>query len=108
MPRFQMSTSRASTFKGDVTLPEKPIADVIDFPYAGNRLHPTQKPVEALTPLVETFSKPGDLVLDPFCGSGSTLVAARDLGRDFLGIELSREHHRTASERLADAAWTAA
>jgi site-specific DNA-methyltransferase (adenine-specific) len=76
--------------KGDVALPAKPIADVIDFPYTGNRLHPTQKPVQALTPLVETFSKPGDLVLDPFCGSGSTLVAARDLGRDFLGIELRR------------------
>ncbi|CAM5591820.1 hypothetical protein ATER59S_05303 [Aquamicrobium terrae] len=88
--------------KGDVALPEKAIADVIDFPYTCNRLHPTQKPVEALKPLVETFSNPSDLVLDPFCGSGSTLLAARDLGRDFLGIELSREHHRTASERLAD------
>lgn len=94
--------------KGEVAPPTKPIPDVIDFPYTGNRLHPTQKPVEALTPLVETFSKPGDLVLDPFCGSGSTLVAARDLDRDFLGIELSREHHHTASERLARAGRAAA
>jgi len=94
--------------KGDVTPPSKPISDVIDFPYTGNRLHPTQKPVEALTPLIEAFSKPGDLVLDPFCGSGSTLVAARELDRDFLGIELSREHHRTAGERLVGARRAAA
>lgn len=86
--------------KGNVALPANPVPDVIDFPYTGNRLHPTQKPVEALAPLIEAFSKPGDLVLDPFCGSGSTLVAAQSLGRDFLGMELNREHHATASARL--------
>lgn len=86
--------------KGDVTPPTKPISDVIDFAYTGNRLHPTQKPVAALQPLIETFCPRGGLVLDPFCGSGSTLVAARDLGRDYLGIELSAAHHHTASDRL--------
>lgn len=75
---------------------------MIDFPYTGNRLHPTQKPVEALTPLIRTFSKPGDLILDPFCGSGSTLVAAKTLGRDWLGIELNHQHHETATARLRD------
>lgn len=74
--------------KGPAERPLTPIADVIDFRYAGNRLHPTQKPVQALTPLIESFSKPGDIVFDPFCGSGSTLEAARKLGRDWLGIEL--------------------
>ncbi|WP_104494277.1 DNA methyltransferase [Paracoccus denitrificans] len=87
--------------KGNVTRPEAPIPDVIDFPYTGNKLHPTQKPVEALMPLIRAFSQPGDLVLDPFCGSGSTLAAAQSLGRDWLGIELSAEHHATASKRLA-------
>lgn len=86
--------------KGQVELPSDPIPDVIDFPYTGNRLHPTQKPVEALTPLIRTFSKPGDLILDPFCGSGSTLAAAKMLGRDYLGIELSAKHHETATVRL--------
>lgn len=86
--------------KGEVMPPAKPIPDVIDFAYTGNRLHPTQKPVAALLPLIEAFSAPGGLVFDPFCGSGSTLVAARDLGRDYLGTELSAAHHRTASERL--------
>ena len=86
--------------KGNVCLPENPIPDVIDFPYAGNKLHPTQKPVEALAPLIEAFTKPGDLVLDPFSGSGSTLAAAQQLGRDWIGIELDNGHYRTASKRL--------
>lgn len=86
--------------KGDVTPPERPIRDVIEFTYTGNKLHPTQKPVLALSPLIASFTKPGDLVLDPFCGSGSTLEAAQRLGRDWLGIELNADHHRTASQRL--------
>ena len=88
--------------KGDVTLPESPLPDVIDFPYTGNRLHPTQKPTEALRPLVRAFCKPRGTVLDPFCGSGSTLVTAKDLGRNFIGIELDDAHHLTALRRLRD------
>lgn len=87
--------------KGNVSLPTHPIPDVLDFPYTGNKLHPTQKPIEALRPLIEAFTKPGDLVLDPFCGSGSTPAAAQQLGRDWIGIELDANHSRTASKRLA-------
>ena len=90
--------------KGRPALPEKPIADVIDMPYSGNKIHPTQKPVAALLPLVEAFSQKGNLVLDPFCGSGSTLVAAQKLNRRYLGIELDTEHHTAARKRLAIAA----
>lgn len=86
--------------KGNVIPPEKPISDVIEFNYTGNTLHPTQKSVLALSPIIATFSKPGDLVLDPFCGSGSTLEAARKLGRDWLGIELNPEYHAVAVRRL--------
>ena len=86
--------------KGEVAPPACPIPDVIDFDYTGNCLHPTQKPTSALTPLIECFTRPGELVLDPFCGSGSTLEAARDLGRDWLGIELNSAHHATATARL--------
>ncbi len=86
--------------KGSVSLPDNPIPDIIDFPYTGNRLHPTQKPVEALAPLIEAFTRPGDLVLDPFCGSGSTLAAAQHLGRDWIGIELDKNHTATACKRL--------
>jgi site-specific DNA-methyltransferase (adenine-specific) len=58
------------------------------------------KPVQPLKTLIGAFTKPGCVVFDPFCGSGSTLVAAQELGRKFIGIELDEEHHRTASSRL--------
>lgn len=86
--------------KGLPSLPAAPPPDVLDWRYTGNRLHPTQKPAESLTPLVQAFCPPAGLVLDPFCGSGSSLVAARDAGRAFLGIELDAAHHRTACARL--------
>jgi site-specific DNA-methyltransferase (adenine-specific) len=85
--------------KGDVVLPEEPLSDVVDWRYSGYRLHPTQKPVDVLRPFVETFCPNGGLVLDPFCGSGSTLVAANDADRDFIGIELARTHFEMARER---------
>jgi len=86
--------------KGDPKIPPHTIGDVIDWAYSGNKLHPTQKPICVLLPLVETFSKPGGLVLDPFAGSGSTLLAARMLGRDYLGIELDPKYHAIATQRL--------
>lgn len=87
--------------KGNVMPPSQPIPDVIDWKYTGNRLHPTQKPVGSLRPLINAFCPAGGLVLDPFCGSGSTLVAAQELGRSYLGIELDPVHHQTAETRLA-------
>jgi DNA modification methylase len=90
--------------KGDVSPPRDPLSDVLDFPYSYNRLHPTQKPTQALEPLIRTFCKPDGIVLDPFCGSGSTLVAARSAGRRFIGIELDGEHFLTASRRLQPSA----
>jgi adenine-specific DNA-methyltransferase len=89
--------------KGDVERPAFPIPDVLDWRYTGNRLHPTQKPVNALKPLIAAFCPANGLVLDPFCGSGSTLVAAKELGRDYLGIEIDAGHHDTAMRRLASA-----
>jgi site-specific DNA-methyltransferase (adenine-specific) len=86
--------------KGDVSLPAEPLSDVREWAYTGNRFHPTQKPVSSLLPLIQSFSRPGELVLDPFCGSGSTLVAATQVARDYVGIELDRQHCRTAMQRL--------
>jgi DNA modification methylase len=86
--------------KGNPALPENPIADIIDMPYSGNKLHPTQKPVAALKPLIDAFTQEGDLVLDPFCGSGSTLLAAKILRRRYLGIELDAQYHAAATRRL--------
>jgi adenine-specific DNA-methyltransferase len=92
--------------KGFPPFPDRPPPDVIDWHYSGNRLHPTQKPVQALKPLIDAFTHPGDIVLDPFSGSGSTLVAARELGRQFIGIDLDPDHHRTASQRLRQSSVT--
>jgi DNA modification methylase len=87
--------------KGNPRQPERPIADVIEWKYTGNKLHPTEKPVSALTPLVETFSCPQGTVLDPFAGSGSSLMAAKMLGRSYIGIELDATYHAIAARRLA-------
>jgi DNA modification methylase len=86
--------------KGRPKLPSVPLPDVMEWAYTGNKLHPTQKPVECLTPIIKAFCKPGGLVLDPFCGSGSTLIAAREAGCAYLGIELDAAHHATACKRL--------
>jgi DNA modification methylase len=86
--------------KGNPKLPSEPLSDVLDWEYTGNRLHPTQKPINILRPLIEAFCPPNGVVLDPFCGSGSTLLAARLSGRSFIGIEIDAAHHYSASLRL--------
>jgi site-specific DNA-methyltransferase (adenine-specific) len=63
-------------------------------------LHPTQKPVGALLPLIMAFSQVGDVVLDPFAGSGSTAVAAEISGRHYIAVELSERYAAIARERL--------
>lgn len=87
--------------KGNPPYPAQPLPDVMPWVYSGNRHHPTQKSVHVLRPLIETFSRPGDLVLDPFAGSGSTCVAAQRVGRRSIGIDLDAAHCATARARLA-------
>ena len=86
--------------KGEPPYPTRPPPDVLPWTYTGNRLHPTQKPVSSLTPLIEAFSKPSGVVLDCFAGSGTTGVAARLCRRQFILIEKEADHYRTAAERL--------
>ncbi len=62
------------------------------------KVHPAQFPVELAYRLLART--PGDVVLDPFCGSGSTLVAARKLGRHSIGIDVSADYIRIAEQRL--------
>ena len=64
------------------------------------RMHETQKPQPLMEQLVADFSDEGELVLDPFAGSGTTGVACRQLGRRFLGWELNPEYHAIATRRL--------
>ena len=86
--------------KGNPPLPTATIRDVLEWRYTGNRLHPTQKPVPSLKPVIEAFTERGDIVLDPFAGSGSTLLAAKILGRRYIGIELDAKYVKTAKRRL--------
>lgn len=66
----------------------------------GNKQHPTEKPVELLTKMVFASSQEGETVLDPFIGSGSTCVAAKEAGRRFRGFEIDPKHYLTACKRL--------
>jgi hypothetical protein len=65
------------------------------------RGHPAPKPVAMMTALVRLACPPGKLLLDPFAGTGSTLIAARRTGRRSIGLELEERFCRTAAQRLA-------
>lgn len=62
--------------------------------------HPTIKPLDIIRNLILNSSEPGDVVLDPFAGSGTTLVAAKELGRDYIGFEIDEGFHRIATDRI--------
>ena len=64
------------------------------------RFHPTQKPVKLFAKIIEDFTNNGDIVLDPFIGSGTTALAAKLLGRNYLGIEKNPEYVKIANDRL--------
>ena len=64
------------------------------------RFHPNEKPLELVSKFVSWHSLPGDLVLDPFMGSGTTLRAAKDLGRRAIGIEIEEKYCEIAARRM--------
>ena len=64
------------------------------------KIHPSQKPVKVLKQLIEIFTDPGDVVIDPCCGSGSTLRAAAELGRSAYGFEIDRNFYQRAKEEM--------
>jgi DNA modification methylase len=66
------------------------------------RKHPAEKPVELIKYILENTSKEGDIVLDMFCGSGSTLVACKELNRKYIGIELGQDYIEIAQKRLKE------
>ena len=66
----------------------------------GNNFHPTCKPIKLMEYLIKLVSKEDSLILDPFAGSGSTLIAARKLSRNFIGIEKEQEYIEIANARL--------
>lgn len=64
--------------------------------------HPTQKPVKLMEHFIETLTDEGNVILDPFMGSGSAGVAAKKLNRDFIGIELSEEYYKISKSRIEE------
>ena len=86
--------------KGRPAKPAEPLDDIREWEYTGNRIHPTEKAVSILEPLIESFSRPNAMVLDPFAGSGSTLLAAKKRRRRWLGIELDDKHCASIRQRL--------
>jgi len=87
--------------KGSPAVPDNPVCDLLPWRYTGNHWHPCEKPLCALFPLIDAFSAPGDVVLDPFAGSASTLIAAYQRNRSFCGIEFDQQYYQPACDRLA-------
>ena len=69
--------------------------------YPRRNIHPTVKPIKLMAYLIELGCPPGGVVMDPFVGSGTTCIAAKQLQRKYIGIELDENYHRLAEARLA-------
>jgi len=104
----QAETSQYGNGKDQVWRPNprgaKP-RDVVEIPTTCNGMHektphPTQKPEELLRKIILVSSNPGDLIIDPFLGSGTTAVVAQQLGRRWQGCDLSLEYCRWAADRI--------
>ena len=82
---------------------KKSKSNVLEYPKDMDGFHPTQKPVALLEDLIQTFSNPGDIVLDNCMGSGSTGVACINTGRKFIGIELDKGYFDISQNRISEA-----
>lgn len=91
--------------KGKFSFPGHRPKDLVTFQKVNGSqmVHPTEKPVGLLANLITSVTKPGDLILDPFAGSGSTLVAAKKTGRRFIGVELDGSFYQIARRRVEEA-----
>ena len=80
--------------------------DVLHFPVTNNddpkKFHPTQKPIPMIEYFIKTYTNPGEVVLDNCMGSGSTCIAAENLGRKFVGIEMTEEYYKKANEWIKE------
>lgn len=83
------------------TFNEMCVSPVFRGPVAESNGHPTPKPEWLMQKLILASTNPGDTILDPFCGSGTTLRAAKDLGRRAIGIEANETYCRLAARRMA-------
>ena len=91
--------------KGVPNINDKGAGNVIRCPREAPVDHPSPKPLPLLNRLIDVVTEPGGVVLDPFMGSGSTLRAAKDLGRRAIGIELEERYCEIAANRVAQLAF---
>ncbi len=84
----------------DHSLRRADLGDIIRCPSATNKVHPTEKPIPVFFPILLNSTDHDDLILDPFLGSGTTLVAAKMLGRRAIGIEIEERYAEIAARRL--------
>jgi site-specific DNA-methyltransferase (adenine-specific) len=91
--------------KGDYAFPGRRPESIIRSPRIGglSLVHPNEKPVDLMRALIVAVSNEGDTILDPFCGSGTTCVAAKILGRKYIGIEISPVYAEIARKRVEQA-----
>lgn len=82
---------------------KKAVPNVLQYHKPNKRYHPTQKPVDLLEYLIKTYTNEGMTVLDNCMGSGSTGVAAKQLNRNFIGMELNKEYFEIAKQRIENA-----
>lgn len=82
---------------------QKDMINFVNSPPAYGKIHPTQKPIKILERFIEVSSNPGDIVLDPFSGSGSSLIASINTGREFVGYEIDKKYFDKAEESIAKA-----
>jgi DNA modification methylase len=87
--------------KGNPTLPEASISDVFTWERETVLYHPNQKPLSVISRILAAYSSKNALILDPFMGSGTTLLASRNTGRRAIGIEIDESYCRVAVNRLA-------
>ena len=78
------------------------IPSVIKVKTEPDKVHGAQKPIELLKTLIYGFSKEGDTILDCFAGSGNTLIASKELKRNFIGCDLNSEYYKTAENRISE------
>ncbi len=76
------------------------VPNVLSVPAVRNGCHPTEKPVRLMERLCEPITSISEIILDPFCGSGTTCVAAKKLGRRWIGIDISEDYVRIAKNRV--------
>ena len=84
-----------------------PLSDVWEIPFLNPKAkercgYPTQKPVKLLQRIIELASNEGDIILDPFCGSGTTCVAAKSLNRNYIGIDKNVDAVSLSEKRLSE------